>query len=175
MTDKLKVVFNPDNFDDFEGFVSVIEDSGVDLQLTEFRVPGVHGMYKNGTIFLNMDGAYADLFPKRVVFALLHELGHYKRDQKTDIDRIYNMEDSQEIFDIMVQEERIADRYASFLYYKIFGEETSRDLKYRCYNMNYQQEKFMKDHCEMCANYNNEEMNTYINENILGEEVNIGP
>ena len=57
-----------------------------------------------------------------MVCVILHEFCHYRRDIVDNITDIYNSDDEDEIFDVMLKEEKLADIYANFVYLLLFDE-----------------------------------------------------
>lgn len=121
------------------GFVDELNDMLVRSGLNDFIVAdhcntkiteglGIAGFYdEEEQILYFINSAISPHYHGRTLFLLLHELGHHQRNKKgrlTSLEDYLNDEtvSDEEIVDYMVNEEKIADRYASINYYRLTGE-----------------------------------------------------
>lgn len=95
----------------------------IDAQVL-YMVDGTGGFASPNKILLNRDLLFR-CGVRHFCFVALHELAHYRRFEKCGFE--YHIEklssdDFDEFFNHIIKEELFADRYATFLYQKMFGE-----------------------------------------------------
>lgn len=93
---------------------------GIDIKVVNLK-QGVGGLCTYDRIFISRN---VSRYPSLFLYVALHELVHYKRIQKIGIDvhlSLLSSENFDTLFQHVVTEEIIADRYASYMFYKLCG------------------------------------------------------
>jgi hypothetical protein len=108
-----------ENLSDYnvESLITYMEELDVPFYKADLRGPlamaTFYGVYIDFSRVMN---------PKLMFFIILHETAHIKRMRKLgkeEILRNLSLEDFDAFFEHVVQEEQIADRYASYIYQKL--------------------------------------------------------
>jgi hypothetical protein len=93
---------------------------GIDVNIANLR-QGVGGLCAYDRIFISRSIIH---YPSLFLYVALHELAHYKRIQKMGFDlhlSLLSSENFDTLFEHVVTEEIIADRYASYMFFKLSG------------------------------------------------------
>lgn len=139
----IKILNNKESKLDWKGLLDYMESTGIDYQNKKLRGPwGIATFY---CIFLDMDMIcrYDD---KLLYFIILHETSHYKRiikkGGKDGVIKTLSEEDFDVFFNSVVEEEIVADRYASLLYYQFNKISWPREATQQL-NLGYKQENYV--------------------------------
>jgi hypothetical protein len=93
---------------------------GIDVNVASLQ-EGVGGLCAYDRIFISRSVVS---HPSLFLYVALHELAHYKRIQKMGFDlhlSLLSSENFDTLFEHVVTEEIIADRYASYMFFKLSG------------------------------------------------------
>ena len=105
---------------DFKTLISFMKESEIEFHDKKLR--GVYGLATYYAIYLDMDKLISRFTPMMISYVILHEIGHYKRIAKMGKDTMLksiSMEDFIEFSDHVIVEEIYADRYSTYVFFKL--------------------------------------------------------
>jgi len=114
------------------------------IKFKDNRLYDVYAIATPDIIFLDIDKMMSDYTDMMISFIILHEMGHYKRIQKigkANMLKYLSSNNFNFLHKYLVNEEMLADRYASSLYYKLIGDLFPRNLTQQLDKL-YKQEQY---------------------------------
>jgi hypothetical protein len=106
--------------DEFKPLLEFMLASGINYQAANLKYGAVG--------FASLDGVYIDINrlkydePMAIYFTILHETGHIKRMKKIGKDKFLSdmsLENFDAFFNMVILEEKMADRYAAYTYHAL--------------------------------------------------------
>jgi len=121
--------------------INLLIDKEIPISMQEIHTQGVFGATLKDRIVINsfflmrFDDNFSctETDYSNLIFGLLHETAHFMRIAKGKGGDI-NSHDFKEFFDTILEEERVANKYALIMYHKLLGE--------RCSSMDFQLSTF---------------------------------
>lgn len=109
----------------FKGLINHLNDSGITFKNNRLR--NASGMTTFECIYIDIEALKWGFSDELVFFIFLHEMGHYKRILKYGkIHTLNNLSinDETSLYEYLMTEEDVADRYALHIYYKLNNKKT---------------------------------------------------
>ena len=110
-----------------EGLISFMEKSGIEYHMADLRGPLAMATFYG--IFIDLKRIMEQAWlgdTKLIYFIILHEIAHIKRMKKLGKDKVLSklsLENFDEFFNHILEEELIADRYGCYVFNKLNNEE----------------------------------------------------